>query len=438
MIRNIVVIILLFTSVAFVAQRTNSSPYSFFGIGDEFSARTVEQNSMGGIGVAFNHYKYLNFTNPAAYANLRYTTYAFGVLNNDLTIKSETTEQSSTSTSLSYVALAFPISNNAGFSFGMQPVSSVGYSLTTLNEVNGIAEASLFEGTGGVNRFYGSFGINVFKGLSLGVEADFSFGNIENSVTNQIEDVSLATKYRENTNIRGGSVKFGTQYQKELKNNLILNAGATVRLGNDLSVKGESLTYSFTFSGNGGEIVRDTLVNQNANLNQTNNKITEIDGDFKLPINSTLGAGIGKLDKWYAGLEYENQGAISSFDLLGNTTAAYRYGKSNRISLGGFYLPKINSISSYWNRVTYRAGLRYENTGLLVDGTGNNSNFTEIKDFGISFGLGLPLKRLSTVNMGFEFGKRGTTANNLIQENYFNFRLSLSLSDTWFIKRKID
>jgi hypothetical protein len=179
-------------------------------------------------------------------------------------------------------------------------------------------------------------------------------------------------------------------------------------------------------------LVRDTLANQNGD------KLIDVDGSFKLPLKATLGFGVGKLDKWYAGIEYENQDAISTSGLLGNINSAYRYNKANRISLGGFYLPKINSISSYWNRVTYRAGLRYENTGLLVDGSGNNSDFTEIKDFGISFGLGLPLKRLSTVNMGFEFGKRGTLENNLIEENYFNFRLSLSLSDRWFVKRKID
>ncbi len=63
--------------------------------------RTVEQSSMGGIGVAFSHYKYLNFTNPAAYADLRYTTYVFGLLNNDLTLKDADTKQNSTSTSLS-------------------------------------------------------------------------------------------------------------------------------------------------------------------------------------------------------------------------------------------------------------------------------------------------------------------------------------------------
>ncbi len=139
------------------------------------------------------------------------------------------------------------------------------------------------------------------------------------------------------------------------------------------------------------------------------------------------------------GVEYENQEAIETTGFLNTSNAPYKYSESNRISLGGYYLPKINSISSYWHRVTYRAGVRLEKTGLLVDGSGLNTNFTQVNDFGMSFGLGLPLRQLSTVNMGFEFGKRGTTNNNLIQENYFNFRLSLSLTDTqWFQKRKID
>ena len=90
--------------------------------------------------------------------------------------------------------------------------------------------------------------------------------------------------------------------------------------------------------------------------------------------------------------------------------------------------------------MTYRAGLRFEKTGLLLDGTGLGADFTPIDDFGISFGLGLPLgNRYSSLNMGFEYGQKGTTSNNLLQENYFNFRLSLSLTDiNWFIKRKID
>jgi hypothetical protein len=424
MIKKILVAFLLLTSVTFLAQRTNSSPYSYFGIGDQFSQTTVEQSSMGGIGVAFNHYKYLNFTNPAAYADLRYTTYSFGLLNNDLTVKSGDIKQNVNSTSLSYFALAFPIGKKAGLSFGLQPVSSVGYSLT--DTATDFSERTSFSGDGGVNRIYSSFGIKVAKGLSVGVEADYSFGNIENSILKEVDDVSLATKYKETTFIEGFSVKLGAQYQKQLKNKLVLNAGATFKLYNYLEVSGDDYLYSLVLSSTGFESPRDTI------------STTTIDGEFNLPYKAILGVGVGEFDKWYAGIEYENQDAISTTGLLASANGAYKYGNSNRISLGGFYLPKINSISSYWNRVTYRAGVRFEKTGLLVDGSGNNTNFTPIDDFGISFGLGLPLQRLSTLNMGFEFGKRGTTENNLIQENYFNFRLSLSLTDTWFIKRKID
>lgn len=428
MIRKILVAILLITSVGVTAQRTSSSPYSFFGFGDEFSPKTVEQSSMGGIGVAFNHYKYLNFTNPAAYANLRYTTYSLGMLNNDLTIKNGDVKQNANSTSLSYFAIAFPVGTKVGFSVGIQPVSSVGYSLSNSVVNNDITEkVTLFTGDGGVNRFYGSFGVKIFKEFSLGLEFDYKFGNIENSVTEQVIDATLATKNKEATNVTGGSVTLGAQYQKELKNKLILSAGSTFRFGNNLSVTGTETEYSLSFSGSGAEFVRDSR------------DTISIDGKYNLPLKTILGFGVGKFDKWYVGLEYENQAQITTTGFLNNASKAFAYEKSNSFSLGGFYLPKINSISSYWDRVTYRAGIRFEKTGLLVDGSGNSTNFTQIDDFGISFGLGLPLKQLSNVNMGFEFGKRGTANNNLIQENYFNFRLSLSLTDTnWFKKRKID
>lgn len=429
MIRKILVALFLVITSVVSSQRTSSSPYSYFGVGDEFSGRTVEQNAMGGIGVAYSHYKYLNFTNPAAYASIRYTTYSLGATNNELKVTTNTSSQSSTSTRLSYVALAFPIGQKAGFSLGMQPLSSVGYSLTNSQEdANGsLTQITLFEGNGGVTNIYGAFGITPFKNFAVGVQADFSFGNVSNGILTQRRNVALATRYNEVTNIRGGSVKIGAQYKKMFKDDLTLTLGTTVKLANELDVTGDDYLYSLAITGAGGESPRDTLSN------------SRINGAFNLPLKSIVGVGLGKLDKWYVGFEYEMQDALSTEGLLATTTGAYRYDSSNRFSIGGFYLPKINSISSYWDRITYRAGVRVNKTGLLLDGTGANTNFTEINDFGISFGLGLPLKRLSTVNVGFEFGKRGTIENNLIEENYFNLRLSLSLTDTnWFQKRKID
>ena len=87
MLKKIFYIFLLFISIKTYGQRSNSSPYSFFGIGQQYSSQSVEQASMGGIGVAFNNVYHLNFLNPAANANLRFATYSIGVNVNDLTVK---------------------------------------------------------------------------------------------------------------------------------------------------------------------------------------------------------------------------------------------------------------------------------------------------------------------------------------------------------------
>jgi hypothetical protein len=433
MIKKILIVFLLITSSIVFGQRTTSSPYSFFGIGEEFSPRTIEQASMGGIGVAFNSSQYLNFTNPAAYSNLKFTTYTFGILSKDLTVKTNDASQSVNSTSLSYFALAFPIGKNAGFSIGMQPLSSVGYSLanTTLDTDGTPTEISIFSGNGGINRLYGSFGVKVFKGFSLGLEADFSFGKTENTVTDQKANVALATRFSEISTIRGANFKLGAQYTKELESKLILNFGSTIKFGSELDVEGTERFYTLSLSGTGAEIIRDEA------------DAVAIKGKYNLPLQTIFGFGIGKLDKWHASIEYENQEAIKTTGFLNRTGNTFQYDASNRVSFGGFYTPKATSISSYWDRVTYRAGLRYETTGLLIDAAGTGTNFSQVSDFGMSFGLGLPLgRRLSNVNLGFEFGKKGTTSNNLIQENYFNLRLGLSLNavgrQAWFQKRRID
>ncbi|MDB4176203.1 hypothetical protein N9766_07600, partial [Flavobacteriaceae bacterium] len=108
------------------------------------------------------------------------------------------------------------------------------------------------------------------------------------------------------------------------------------------------------------------------------------------------------------------------------------YTDAAKYKIGGFYIPKYNSLTSYYKRIVYRAGIRFEETGINLKGQ-------DITEFGISFGVGIPVGRLfSNVNVGFEIGKRGTTDFGLIQENFFNTLISLSFNDRWFDKRYLD
>ncbi len=422
MTKRILLGLLVLSTITISAQRNSASPYSYFGIGEDFEATTVENASMGGIGVALKDTHHLNFINPAANADLRAATYAIGGSLTFLTLKDNEDSQSGNSTNLRYLALGFPVGKKAGLSVGLQPYSSVGYSLLDNKDAD---DVTLFRGEGGTNKIYASFGMYAFEGFSLGIETAFIFGNIDNSILNQRSNVALATKHQESLNIRGGQFKFGAQYKKELKSKLQLNAGASITLATDLSARGNEEMYSLSVTGTGQEVVRDVLFDR------------AVDGDITIPVKSVFGFGMGKVNKWYVGINQQFQSALSTNSSLISNNSIYKYDNSSKFSLGGYYIPKINSISSYWDTVTYRAGLRFEDTGLLVNA---NNNFTSIKDFGINVGLGLPLPRqLSNVNVGFEYGQRGTTDNNLIKENYFNIRLSLSLNDiNWFQKSKID
>ena len=153
--------------------------------------------------------------------------------------------------------------------------------------------------------------------------------------------------------------------------------------------------------------------------------------DLKIPSKTSFGFGFGAPRKWFAGVDYTFLKA-SQFSnrllIVDNST----YEDASSISFGGFYIPEFDSFNKYWKRIVYRTGIRFENTGLKV-------NEQVIKEFGISFGVGLPVGRIfSNANLAVEFGKRGTTSANLVRENFVNFQMSLSLNDRWFEKLKFN
>jgi hypothetical protein len=152
------------------------------------------------------------------------------------------------------------------------------------------------------------------------------------------------------------------------------------------------------------------------------------DTEFTFPSQLTIGAGIGKEKSWFLGAEYTN---LKTSNLINRTFDIndVEYNDASKFRLGGFIIPDYKSFGSYWKRAVYRAGIRFEETGINIRGE-------DINEFGISFGVGLPVGRLfSNVNLGFELGKRGTKNQGLVLENFFNTFISLSLNDKWFEKR---
>ena len=164
------------------------------------------------------------------------------------------------------------------------------------------------------------------------------------------------------------------------------------------------------------------------NLAQQNLRNTEL----KIPTRTTVGIGFGENRKWFLGAEYSFQ-EFGTFDNEFLRIDNIAYEDINTVAIGGFYLPNSTSFSkSYISRITYRAGFRYEQTGMII----NNES---IDNFGITFGFGFPIgNRFSNLNLGFELGQRGTTDAGLIEESSLRVNVGISLNDKWFRKIKIN
>ncbi|MUU78829.1 hypothetical protein [Winogradskyella endarachnes] len=437
MIKRFIVICITIISSSVFAQQGTGSPYSFYGIGSLKFKGTVENRSMGGMSVYLDSI-HLNLSNPASYAgkNLESSNYRgesrpikFSVAGttSTSTLKSASEKGNASSTIFDYIALSVPV-GKFGFGFGLMPYTAVGYKLDDIN--NEALLVNRFNGEGGINRVFTGIGYQINDKLSVGLDVNYNFGNIQNTAievayTDEGDIVQYQTRQFNRSDLNGLNFNFGVAYKTMITNKLELSATATFtpesRLNSDNVRSFSTVTLDTDYEVIG---VSNTIDSDLEAQGRDKTKLT-------LPSKFTFGVGIGQPKSWFVGTEYTFQSTSDFSNPIFPVNSA-TYENSSEISLGGFYIPKYNAFSGYFNRVVYRAGLKYENTGMVI-------KREPINEFGISFGLGLPVgsrNLFSNANFGFEIGRRGTREKNLILENFVNFNVSLSLNSRWFEQKK--
>ena len=108
MIQKTILFFALLLSMSTYGQKQQASPYSFFGIGNNFLSKTAEENIMGGIGTAVSVPGNLNFSNPAALRGMMFTTYSIGAINTVNQLTDNQTSQKNSVFSISYLGLGVP------------------------------------------------------------------------------------------------------------------------------------------------------------------------------------------------------------------------------------------------------------------------------------------------------------------------------------------
>ena len=430
--KNLFFIILFLFSVASFSQGS-ASPYSFYGIGSLNFNGTTENRAMGRLSILTDSI-HMNFRNPASFTGNdlkafnnegRLVKFTVSVGNSDINFITNSTSAKSSTTNFDYLGLSLPM-GKFGVGFGLMPHSSVGYKLESLDDADLIKYK--YYGKGGLNKVLLGFAYQFSEIFALGINLDYNFGNIQNNgieflYDDNLDPLDYHSREANRSDLSGFNYNMGLTFKPMLSNLIQLHTAITYSPDYELNSENYRTFSSIVINSNSGE---EFPINEiNVDLESLGLKETSL----SMPSKTSIGIGIGKLRKWFIGSEYTfvNTSVFKS-DLINIDNTSYEDGST--LSIGGYFIPDYSSFKSVLNRVVYRSGIYFEKTGLII-------NDQSIKEFGMTFGVGIPVGNMfSNLNLALEVGKRGTTDANLVEEKFANLKMSLSLNDRWFIKRK--
>jgi hypothetical protein len=183
------------------------------------------------------------------------------------------------------------------------------------------------------------------------------------------------------------------------------------------------LVSQFTFASDGTQnVAADTILNSQ----QAKTKI-------QLPQINHFGISFQNDGHFLVGADY-TMGHWSSLSIDGINQGLH---DSKTFNIGGQIIPNAQALRSYFSRVDYQFGFKYDQSYLYL-------NNTDVKTIAFTLGMGFPLAPANLgnsfykINLAAEIGQTGTLSNGLIKENYVTIHLNFVINDRWFLKYKFE
>ena len=409
------------------------SPYSMYGVGNLEMQGNQNTMAMGGIAIGDRNNAIINWVNPAAVTARENKSFMldFGVTQKniyytaDASTSIEDTDNGKLTSvnnmfNIHHIVVSFPIIPTIAVKAGLMPYAATGYEFVSREYADNV----LLEmgdvryqktGKGGIYQLVLGAGWQIIPNLSVGVDGIYYLGNtIHASATNFTTNTHYRKISRSWSSVaRGLGVKAGLQYTVNLNKTMPLTIGATYKLGGAM----------------GGDFSDVVIAYTSTSVDTIASNVKPI--DYKIPAEIGAGFTLRKTDVWMFGFDYTYQDwSKTVFDNSPGIDVATRRAQSFR--LGGEYIPNKYDIRHYGNRMTYRAGLYYNQGYIAVNGVPINS-------MGVTFGASFPIStsvatRLTSIAFSIDIGRMGTLASNLVKENYVKINVGLNMFDTWFHK----
>ncbi|MBE8719904.1 porin family protein [Sphingobacterium pedocola] len=409
-------------------KSTSHSPYSQFGLGQMREDLLPQTRSMAGIAAGVRYQAglpILNISNPASYSAFSKTILEAGLYGNITQLGKGSATDNTADFAFSHIAIGIPLAKAGGIAFGLMPFSDVGYNSSEVSIYDTLTYKKSASGEGGVNKAFIGYGLSPIKGLSVGANVGFLFGNLSDIA--QVEFPLTLGNYNarleETRLIRGATIDYGVQYFKSLGKKMNITVGYSGTLNNTINSKSTRLV-----TRNEPSLDDDF---QNIALD-TSSSTVGANRKINLPLKHNIGFTLSKGYNWMVGADFK----YTDWSDFQTREGEIKLGKNYGVAIGGQFKPDPTSVK-YWNVVDYRLGFRYNQTQIRL-------NNNDIADMAVTVGLGLPLSEtnfgltFSRINISAEFGQQGTLNNNLVRERYININLGFTINDTWFRRRSYD
>jgi len=428
----IIAIFISLFSFTFTAngQKLVNSPYSRFNIGTLEPAGSFRSLGMGGIGTSLRDNSSIFFSNPASYSSLDTNSFVFdfGLDYSKNILSDGASSFSSDDINFDHLLIGFPLAKGWGVAAGIVPLSN-GYYQMSDSVLNNDPEydpnvgeySSYHTGNGGFTNFFIGTGVRINKNFSAGVNMTLLFGQVNRLYQVRFVDYTVfRNNSTEKLQLGGINFDYGMHYTASLKNDYFLNAGVSLSSGKYYKSKYEHIFSRYLGDDIPSNGTRDTI-----------SYVSDESTAAFIPGTLSLGISFGKENKFTTGIDFVST-KWSNSKIPGASEESY-VADTRSLLFGAEYIPDKFSNYSFLKRLEYRIGGHIEDNYVIINGE-------QVKEYGASIGIGLPMRRtFSKTNLFFDFTRKtGSTVNNLHTENYYTMGISLNLYDFWFVKRKYD
>jgi hypothetical protein len=312
--------------------------------------------------------------------------------------------------------LGIKLTKHWGSSIGLLPYSTQNYEFAAPYDIAGTTvqiASHYYQGHGSVNRAYWANSYEFFHHLSIGVDASYIFGQLnQNDIIQSSINGATLVSTTNNTNLQNVYLTYGMQLYGRLGKNWNYSLGGTYSVKTALLAASTKLVLS-----------ADSATLQN---------IQNQEGYMYLP--EAWGAGLALTYKQkytiLADYRYQNWNGVAAQNESVYPGQGYAVTSAQRGSVG-FEISKKKTFYNTRIELSYiQTGLYYENSYLQINGQ-------QIKNYGVTAGFGVnSLKSPMAYSIVFQYGVTGTTQNDLIRENYADVTFLINFGQIWFTKGK--